>query len=67
MAEQHAGGPLTLLSADFVFESQARGRAQACNTSMGHPDGLWLLTVKGQFEGQARRMQLFLDATSSEQ
>ncbi len=32
-AEQHAGGPLSLLSADLVSEAQARGRAQqACNT-----------------------------------
>ena len=66
-AEQHAGGPLSLLSADLVSEAQARGRAQACNTFMGHPDGVWLLVVHGQFEGQARRMQLFLDATSGEQ
>jgi hypothetical protein len=47
LAEQHTGGPLTLLSADFVSEAQARGRAQACNTFMGHSDGVWLLTVEG--------------------
>ena len=67
MAKRHASGHLARLSADLVSEAQARGRAQACNTFMGHPDSVWLFTAEGQFGCQARRMQLFLDATSGEQ
>jgi hypothetical protein len=66
-AEQRAGNALELIAAELVPEAEARRQAEACNTFMGHPDGVWVLTVRGPFEGQTRTMRLFLDAVSGEQ
>jgi hypothetical protein len=65
--EQRAGGAVELLGAALVPEADARRQAQACNTFMGHPDGIWLLIVRGQFEGQQRTLRLFLIGVSGEQ
>ncbi len=66
-AERRSGSELELISAELMSEAEARRRAQTCGTFMGHPDGVWLLVVRGQFEGQARTMQLYLEAASGEQ
>ena len=62
-----AGGKPELLSARLVSEAEARQEANACATFTGHPDGVWLLTVRGTFEDQTRTMRMFLDANSGEQ
>ncbi|MCC6189503.1 MAG: hypothetical protein IT318_10730 [Anaerolineales bacterium] len=66
-AEQRAGSPLELLAAALMPEAAARRQAEACTAFMGHPDGVWLLTVRGPYEGQTRTLRLFLDAVSGEQ
>lgn len=58
------GLELELLSARLAPEVEARRWAGPCATFAGHPEGVWLLTVRGQFEGQARTILFFLDATS---
>ena len=65
--QEREGQQVELLDARLVSEVEARGQADPCNTFMGHPDGVWLLTVRGQFEGMARTMLFFLDATTGEQ
>jgi len=47
-----------------VAEAAARQWAGPCATFVGHPDGVWLLTARGQFEGQERPVTLFVDATT---
>ncbi len=66
-AREHQGTDLELLGAELVPEAEARRRAGACNTYTGHSEGVWLLTVRGTFEGQARTMVLYLDAASGVQ
>jgi hypothetical protein len=61
------GHDVELLHAELVSEAEARRRADACNTFEGHPDGVWLLTVRGTYEGMTRTLNLFLDATTGEQ
>jgi hypothetical protein len=58
---------IELLDAQLVSEAEARRRADACGTFFGHPEGVWVLTVHGTFEGAIRTMLLFLDATDGEQ
>jgi hypothetical protein len=64
---EREGQEVELLYAKLVSEAEARSRADACNTFFGHPDGVWLLTVRGYFEEMTRTLNLFLDATSGEQ
>lgn len=61
------GHETELLDAKLTSEAEARQLADACNTFMGHPDGVWVLTIHGVFEGTTRTMRLFLDAVSGEQ
>ncbi len=61
------GRETELLDAKLTSEAEARQLADACNTFMGHPDGVWVITVRGAFEGMPRTMRLFLDAASGEQ
>lgn len=58
---------IQMVDAQLVSEAEARRLADACNTFFGHPDGVWVLTVRGFFEGTTRTMRFFLDATSGEQ
>ena len=58
------GQPLELLSARLVAEAAARRWAGPCATFAGHPDGVWVLTARGQFEGQERTVLYFLDAST---
>ena len=55
------------LDAKLTSEAEARQLADACNTFMSHPDGVWVIAVRGIFEGMTRTMRLFLDAVSGEQ
>ena len=48
----------------IVAEVEARRWAGPCATFAGHPEGVWLLTARGQLEGQERTVLFFLDATS---
>ena len=61
------GREVTLLEAKLVSEVQARQSADACNTFESHPDGVWLLMVRGVFEEQTRTIRMNLDATTGEQ
>lgn len=61
---QAEGQPLQLLSARLMPEAAARLWAGPCATFAGHPDGVWLLAARGQFEGQERTILFFLDATT---
>lgn len=61
------GREVTLLEAKLVPEAEARQSADACNTFESHPDGVWILTVRGVFEQQIRTMRMYLDATTGEQ
>jgi len=65
--QEREGQQVELLDAKLVSEAEARNRADPCSSFMSHPDGVWLLTVRGQFEGMARTMLFFLDATTGEQ
>jgi hypothetical protein len=56
-----------LLEAKLVSEADARQFADACNTFESHPDGVWLLTVRGVFEDQTRTIRMYLDAPTGEQ
>jgi len=56
-----------LLEARLVSEAEARRQSDACNTFTGHPDGVWLLQVRGTFEGSERTMLFFVDAVSGVQ
>ena len=56
-----------LLEARLVSEAEARRQSDACNTFTGHPDGVWLLQVRGTFEGSERTMLFFVDAVSGAQ
>jgi hypothetical protein len=64
---EREGQDVELLYAMLVSEAEARSRADACNTFTGHPDGVWLLTVRGYFEEMTRTLNLLLDAASGEQ
>gem|GEM_PF-3324459 len=64
---EREGQEVELLDARLVSEAEARRGADACDTFMGYPDGVWVLTVRGTFEGMTRTMRLFLDATTGEQ
>ncbi len=48
-------------------EAEARRQSDACSTFEGHPDGVWLLWVRGTFEGSERTMLFFVDAVSGVQ
>jgi len=61
------GQEVELLDAVLLSEAEARRRAGACSTFSGHPDGVWLLTVRGTYEGMTRTLVLFLDATTGAQ
>jgi hypothetical protein len=61
------GQDVELLDAALLSEAAAREQAEACSTFSGHPDGVWLLTVRGTYEGLTRTLDLFPDATSGEQ
>ena len=61
------GREVVLREAKLVSEVEARQAADACNTFESHPDGVWLLTVRGVFEDQTRTIRMYLDATTGEQ
>ncbi len=45
---------MIFLKAELMSERAARQRADACNTFMGHPDGVWVLTAQ-------RKKRVFLE------
>jgi heat shock protein HslJ/dipeptidyl aminopeptidase/acylaminoacyl peptidase len=61
------GEDVELLAAVLLSEATARQQADACGTFFGHPDGVWLFTVRGAYEGMTRTLDLYLDATTGEQ
>jgi hypothetical protein len=67
LAQVLEGEGVELLNAELTSEAEARRRADACGTFMGHPTGVWLLLVRGTFEGMMRTMHFFIDASSGEQ
>jgi hypothetical protein len=60
------GQVVELLDAQLVSEVEARRLADACGTFEGHPDGVWVLLVRGSFEGMMRTMRFFANASSGE-
>ena len=64
---ERSGQDVTLLNAQLVSEAAARKSAEACDTFMSHPDGVWMFVVRGVFEEQTRTMRIYLDATTGEQ
>jgi hypothetical protein len=61
------GQNIELLGAQLVPEAEARRQSGACSTFEGHPDGVWLLQVRGTFEDSERTMLFFVDAESGVQ
>jgi hypothetical protein len=61
------GQVVELIGAQLVSEAEARRQSDACNTFQGHPDGVWLLEVRGTFEGSERTMLFFVDAVTGVQ
>jgi hypothetical protein len=61
-----AGADVELLSARLIPEAEARGLSGLCNTFSGHPDGVWLLTVRGSFHGRVEERRWYLEATTGE-
>jgi Tol biopolymer transport system component len=61
------GQGVELLDAALLSEASARQMADACSTFFGHPDGVWVLTVRGTYEGMTRTLDLYLDAITGEQ
>ncbi len=64
---KHNGPTTVVLDARLTSEAEARAQATSCKTFDGHPDGVWVFTVRGPFEGMPRTMRLLLDARSGEQ
>jgi len=58
---------IELIEAQLLSEAAARAQVSACATFFGHPDGVWMLMVRGTFEDAERTMRLLLDAESGEQ
>ncbi len=56
-----------LIEGQLVTEAAARDLNGPCSSFAGHPDGVWLLTVRGEFEGQTRTMRVYLNATTGDQ
>ena len=61
------GQNIEMLGAQLVPEAEARRQSDVCSTFEGHPDGVWLLRVRGTFEGSQRTMLFFVDAESGVQ
>lgn len=57
---------IELISARLVPEAETRVPWSPCSTFFGHPDGVWLLTVHGTFDGLARTMLYYVDAMTGE-
>jgi hypothetical protein len=60
------GQDLELLDAELLSELGARRLADACGTFESHPDGVWVLLVRGSFEDMTRTMRFFVDASSGD-
>ena len=67
LAAVQEGQIAELLGAQLMSEAEARRQSGACNTFEGHPDGVWLLQVRGTFEGSERTMLFFVDAVTGVQ
>ena len=61
------GQNVELLEAELLSEAEARRRSDVCSSFEGHPAGVWLLRVRGDFEGSRRTMLFFIDAASGDQ
>jgi hypothetical protein len=60
---------IRLLDAHLMSEAEARrlGQPSPCSTDfMGHPDGVWVLTVRGTTEERPYPIRFFLDAMTGE-
>ena len=57
------------LGGELLSEAAARQAVGngPCSSFTGHPEGVWLLRVWGQFEGRAMQLRLLLDAVTGEQ
>ena len=61
------GREVVLMEAKLMSEAAARQSADACSTFESHPDGVWMVIVRGVFEEQTRTIRMYLNATTGEQ
>jgi hypothetical protein len=61
--ERH-GGPLDLVTARLVPEAAARSLSGLCGHFNGHPDGVWLLNARGDFQGRQMEYRFYVEATT---
>ena len=68
-ARERAESPLENLGGELLSEAAARQLVvnSPCNTFTGHPEGVWVLRVSGQFGGRAMQWRLLLGAVTGEQ
>jgi hypothetical protein len=64
LARQRHGGELELVAARLVPEAEARGLSALCSHFNGHPEGVWLLNVRGDFNRRIEEYRLYLEATT---
>lgn len=58
------GGDWQAEGARLVAEAEARRLAGACGTFEGHLDGVWVVYLRGRYEGRQTAFTVFLDAVS---
>ncbi len=61
------GTDAELLQARLVSEAEARKECGVPCDFEGHPEGVWVMHVRGTFEGATRTMLLFVDAATGKQ
>ncbi len=68
-ARERSESPIENGGGELMSEAAARQLVtnSPCNTFTGHPEGVWVLRVSGQFEGRAMQLRLLLDAVTGEQ
>ncbi len=68
-ASARAASIIENLGGELLSEAAARQAVEngPCNTFTGHPEGVWLLRVSGQFEDRPMQLRLLLDAVTGEQ
>src|SRR6185295_5390211 len=48
----------------LIPEAELRRFGTGCDTFFGHPDGVWLLLVRGEFIGATRTARIGIDAVT---
>jgi hypothetical protein len=61
------GDTFELTEARLVSEAEMRQLTAECSWFFSHPDGVWLVRIRGVFDGQNLALLLGLDATTGKQ